>query len=117
MKRTCNYWDRNARRWVMLLCVAVAPVLAGSLVTGCAGDRYHESTGEDIDDSATTARVKSALGSDPQYKYDDVHVATFKGEVQLSGFVNTKDAKDHADTLAKNVEGAKQVIDNITVKE
>jgi osmotically-inducible protein OsmY len=93
------------------------PVLAGGLIVGCAGDRYHESTGEDIDDTAITGRVKSALGGDPQYKYDDVHVATFKGEVQLSGFVNNKDAKEHAETLAKNVEGVKQLVNNITVKE
>ncbi len=87
------------------------------LTTGCAGDRYHESTGETIDDSAMTARVKSALGGDPQFKYDDVHVTTFKGDVQLSGFVNTGKAKDHAGELAKNCEGVKQVENNISVKE
>ncbi len=79
-------------------------------------DRYHESTGETIDDTSTTARVKSALGGDPQYKYDDVHVTTFKGDVQLSGFVNTGDAKSRAETLAKNVEGVKEVENNISVK-
>ena len=117
MKKTSAHWDKNARRLAMILCVGVLPVLAGGLLAGCAGDRYHESTGESIDDTATTARVKSALGGDPQYKYDDVHVATFKGEVQLSGFVNNSDAKSHAEKLAKNVEGAKDVVNNITVKE
>jgi len=117
MKKTSAYWDKNAKRLVMILCVGVMLVLAGGLMVGCAGDRYHESTGETIDDTSTTARVKSALGGDPQYKYDDVHVATFKGEVQLSGFVNTKDAKEHAEMLAKNVEGAKEVVNNISVKE
>jgi hyperosmotically inducible periplasmic protein len=86
------------------------------VVSGCAGDRYHESTGETIDDSATTARVKSALGDDPQFKYGDVHVVTFKGTVQLSGFVDTKEARSHAGDLAKNVEGAKEVQNNISVK-
>jgi hyperosmotically inducible periplasmic protein len=117
MKKVSAYWNSNARRLAMLLCVGVTPILAGGLMAGCAGDRYHESTGETIDDTSTTARVKSALGGDPQYKYDDVHVTTFKGDVQLSGFVNTGDAKSRAGTLAKNVEGVKEVENNISVKE
>jgi len=117
MKKTNAYWDKNMKRLAMILCVGVLPALTGGIMAGCAGDRYHESTGESIDDSATTARVKSALGGDSQYKYDDVHVATFKGEVQLSGFVNNGDAKAHAERLAKNVEGAKDVVNGITVKE
>jgi osmotically-inducible protein OsmY len=117
MKTKNDYWNRNAKRLAALLCVGAMPVLTGALLAGCAGDRYHESTGEDIDDSATTARVKSALGHDPQYKYDDVHVTTFKGDVQLSGFVNTGDAKGRAEMLAKNVEGVKQVENSISVKE
>jgi osmotically-inducible protein OsmY len=92
-------------------------VAAGLLATGCAGDRYHESTGESIDDTAITARVKSALGNDTQYKYDDVHVTTFKGTVQLSGFVSFRDARNHAQDLAKNTEGVKDVSNNIDLKE
>ncbi len=103
-------------RIAALMTLCVVPLVAGLVVSGCAGDRYHESTGETIDDSATTARVKSALGDDPQFKYGDVHVATFKGTVQLSGFVDTKEARSHAGDLAKNVEGAKEVQNNISVK-
>jgi hyperosmotically inducible periplasmic protein len=86
-------------------------------LTGCAGDKYHESTGEDIDDSATTSRVKGALSNDAMYKYPDVIVTTFKGTVQLSGFVDNRDEKSRATTLAKNVEGVKDVEDNISVKQ
>ena len=86
-------------------------------VTGCAGDRYHESTGESIDDTAITARVKSALGKDALFKYPDVRVTTFKGTVQLSGFVDNRAQKAQAELLAKNIEGAKSVENNITVKE
>jgi hyperosmotically inducible periplasmic protein len=117
MKTKNDYWNRNVKRLALLFCLGVMPVLAGGLIVGRAGDRYHESTGETIDDSATTARVKSALGGDPQYKYDDVHVTTFKGDVQLSGFVNTGDAKSRAEMLAKNIEGVKQVENSISVKE
>jgi hypothetical protein len=117
MKKTIAYWENDAKRLVTILCVCVTPVVAGLLTGGCAGDRYHESTGETIDDTAITARVKSALGGDPQYKYDDVHVTTFKGTVQLSGFVSNTDAKSHAEDLAKNVEGVKQVDNSIAMKE
>lgn len=87
-----------------------------STFTGCAGNKYERSTGESIDDGATTGRVKSALGKDSQYKYPDVKVSTFKGTVQLSGFVDNRDQKSKATDLAKNVNGVKDVVNNITIK-
>jgi osmotically-inducible protein OsmY len=100
------------------LAAAMLLAIAGLVtLTGCAGDRYHESTGEDIDDTATTSRVKGALGNDSMYKYPDVIVTTFKGTVQLSGFVDNRDQRSRATTLAKNVEGVKDVENNISVKE
>ncbi len=116
MKKTISYWKNNAQRFVALVCVSVAPVVAMT-VTGCAGDRYHESTGEDIDDTAITARVKSALGSDPTFKYDGVHVTTFKGSVQLSGFVVSPDARSHATDLAKNAAGVRDVTNSIDIRQ
>jgi osmotically-inducible protein OsmY len=98
----------------LALCLGAAPLL--TLVTGCAGDRYHESTGESIDDHTITMRVKDALSNDSQYKFEGVNVDTFKGTVQLSGFVDTSDQKDRAATLAKGVQGVKDVDNNITVK-
>ena len=99
-----------------ILCVILAlGVSAATGLTGCAGDRYHESTGEYVDDSSLTARVKSALGDD-SYKYPDVKVTSFKGTVQLSGFVNDKDQKSRAGEIAKGVQGVKDVENNITVK-
>jgi osmotically-inducible protein OsmY len=91
----------------------LAPVAL--LGPGCAGNKYERSTGESIDDSATTGRVKSALGHDA-YKYPDVKVTTFKGTVQLSGFVESREQKSRAGDIAKGVEGAKEVKNNITVK-
>lgn len=85
-------------------------------LTGCAGDRYSQSTGEHIDDRATSSRVKSALGANPEYKFDEVNVTTFKGTVQLSGFVDAKAQKGMAGDITKNVEGVRQVANNITVK-
>lgn len=100
----------------MAVCLATATLTTG-LLTGCAGDKYNESTGEYIDDAAITARVKSALGDQDVYKFDNVNVTTFKGTVQLSGFVNTSDQKSKAGDVAKGVQGVKDVVNNITVKQ
>ena len=100
--------------------LSAALILATSAIvglTGCAGDRYHESTGEGIDDTAITSRVKDALHDDTMYKYPDVKVTTFKGTVQLSGFVDNHAQKTQAGNLAKNVTGVKDLENNITVKE
>jgi osmotically-inducible protein OsmY len=99
----------------LALCLGAMPLV--SLVTGCAGDRYHQSTGENIDDHATTMRVKSALGNNAEYKFDGVDVDTFKGTVQLSGWVNTHDQKSQAGDIAKSVDGVKDVQNNISIKE
>jgi len=95
-----------------------APIAIGLaiVVTGCAGSRFDRSTGESIDDRSTTSRVKSALSADPLYKYPDVKVTTFKGTVQLSGFVESKEQKSKAGDLVKNVNGVKEFENNITIK-
>ena len=111
--------SRNTRKTLkalaLITCLGALPFITG--ITGCAGNRYTQSTGERIDDTASSSRVRSALASDTQYKYGDVSVQTFKGVVQLSGFVNSRDQKNRAGDLAKRVEGIKDVENNITVKE
>jgi hypothetical protein len=57
LKKTITYWENNTKRLMTILCVCVTPIMAGVLTTGCAGDRYHESTGESIDDTEITARA------------------------------------------------------------
>jgi osmotically-inducible protein OsmY len=98
----------------------VAAVFLGTsavvCLTGCAGDKYHESTGEGIDDTAITSRVKRALSDDSMYKFPDVKVTTFKGTVQLSGFVDNRDERSRAGDLAKNCAGVKDLVNNISVK-
>jgi hypothetical protein len=106
---------QNLKTFSIILSLG-AFALGGGLV-GCAGTRSTQSTGERIDDHGASSRVKSALGADTQYKYDMVTVETFKGTVQLSGFVNSRDQKTRAADLAKRVEGVKEVVNNITVKE
>lgn len=102
------------------LCVALsigltmAAITAG--LTGCAGDRYNRSTGEYIDDKGLNTRVRSALSDNPEYKFDDVEINTFRGTVQLAGFVNTSAQKSKAGQIAGGVQGVKDVENNITVK-
>ncbi|HTB86206.1 MAG TPA: BON domain-containing protein [Candidatus Sulfotelmatobacter sp.] len=99
----------------VVLCIGMLPMLP--VFTGCAGDRYHQSTGEAIDDHGISMRVKDALSNDAEYKYEGVNVVTFKGDVQLSGFVDTHAQKGRAASIAKSIEGVKDVENNITVKD
>jgi len=99
----------------LAICLAASGAVIG--MTGCAGNRYERSTGEHIDDRATSARVKKALGEDSQYKYPQVDVRTFKGVTQLSGFVDNRDQKHRAEEIARGVEGVKSVENNISLKQ
>ena len=98
-----------------LLATPLALGLA-AMLAGCAGDEYKRSTGESVDDTATTTRVKHALSADKTYSYPDVKVTTFKGNVQLSGFVNNDELKSRAGELAKTAHGVKDVENRIQVK-
>jgi osmotically-inducible protein OsmY len=93
------------------------PAVGVLLTTGCAGNRYERSTGEYIDDKSLSSRVKSALGDNKEYRFGDVNVTTFRGTVQLSGFVNSADQKRRAGEVAETVEGVSNVENNITVKD
>ena len=108
--------NRHLSLALSIISIGAMPLMVGLLASGCAGDRYHESTGEGIDDTATTSRVKKALHADTQYKFEDVKVTTFKGTVQLSGFADSRDAKSRAGEIAKSVEGVKDLQNNISVK-
>lgn len=102
----------------MVLIIALGAVSLLSGMSGCAtGSRYKQSSGEHYDDSRMTSRVKSALKADTLYKYDEVNVATFKGVVQLSGFVSNRAQMARAGELSRQVVGVTDVQNNITVKE
>jgi hyperosmotically inducible protein len=115
MTKTSINTGKNLRALALITCLGALPLVAG--LTGCAGNRYTQSTGEHIDDRATSSRVRSCLSSDTQYKYDGVNIETFRGVVQLSGFVNSRDQKTRAAELAKRAEGIREIVNNITVKE
>jgi hyperosmotically inducible protein len=82
----------------------------------CASTRTHESTGEYVDDSVITTKVKSLLAEDDFLKSFQISVETYKGIVQLSGFVNAQNAVDKAGQIASSVKGVKSVKNNLNVK-
>lgn len=96
---------------------AFALVASSALFSGCAGTPTRESTGEYNDNAAITARVKTALISDPVTKARDVQVESFRGTVQLSGFVATAEEKIRAEQVARRVDGVRVVQNNISIKQ
>ncbi len=101
---------------MLLLCALLALPAATIPFAGCAATATRESTGEYIDDSTLTAKVKSALFADREVSGFAVKVVTFRGVVQLSGFVNTREQKQEAELIAMRVHGVRSVANNITVK-
>jgi osmotically-inducible protein OsmY len=82
----------------------------------CASTRTHESTGEYVDDSVITNKVKALLAEDDFLKSFQISVETFKGTVQLSGFVNSQKAVDKAAEITRSVKWVKSVKNNLIVK-
>lgn len=84
--------------------------------TGCASSATQSSTGEYIDDTVITTRVKTAIFNDPGLKSAQINVETYKSVVQLSGFVDSRDDAAKAETLARAVAGVESVRNDIIVK-
>ena len=82
----------------------------------CASTRTHESTGEYVDDSVITTKVKAKLADDDFFKSFQISVETYKGIVQLSGFVNSRQAVNKASEIVRTVQGVKSVKNDLIVK-
>lgn len=82
----------------------------------CASTRTRESTGEYVDDSVITTKVKSLLAADDFLKSFQISVETYQGTVQLSGFVNSQKAVDKASEITRSVKGLKSLKNNLIVK-
>ncbi len=82
----------------------------------CASTRTHESTGEYVDDSVITTKVKAKLADDDFFKSFQISVETYKGIVQLSGFVNSQQAVNKAGEIVRSVQGVKSVKNDLIVK-
>ncbi|RZK10854.1 MAG: BON domain-containing protein [Flavobacterium sp.] len=97
------------------LCLMFAATVV-IVMMGCASTDKKEGTGEYIDDTVITAKVKAALIDDPDLKATEINVETFKGIVQLSGFVSSASHISKATTLAKDIKGVKSVKNDIRLK-
>lgn len=97
-----------------LASVAAALVLASAL--GCAATSKHEGTGEYVDDTVITTKVKAAILNEPTLKSAEINVETFKGVVQLSGFVSAAGNEATAVKVASAVGGVKSVKNDMRLK-
>ena len=85
-------------------------------MAGCAGTRHKESTGEYIDDSVITTKVKAEIFNDPMLKVFQINVETYKGVVQLSGFVNSAQITARTSEAARSVNGVTVVKNSLITK-
>ena len=85
-------------------------------VMGCAPTPTREGTGEYVDDSVITAKVKAAIFNEPSLKSAEINVETFRGVVQLSGFVSSRENISKAIEVARGVNGVKSVKDDMRLK-
>lgn len=83
---------------------------------GCASSRTQEGTGQYVDDSVITTKVKAAILGEPGLKVSEINVETFKGAVQLSGFVNSREDIDAAVRVARGVNGVTSVKNSMQLK-
>jgi hyperosmotically inducible protein len=99
-------------KYLSPLFVAVALVS----VAGCASTPKQEGTGEYVDDTVITGKVKSAILNEPSLKVAEINVETFKGIVQLSGFVSSQAAATKAVEVTRTVGGVKSVKNDMRIK-
>ena len=95
---------------------AFVGVLFMAIALGCASTAKQESTGEYVDDTVLTIKVKAAIFNEPSLKSAEINVETFKGVVQLSGFVSSAAAETMAVAVARKVEGVKSVKNDMRLK-
>jgi hyperosmotically inducible protein len=103
---------KQLRQYLSALFLAVTLVS----VVGCASTSKQEGTGEYVDDSVITTKVKAAIFNEPTLKSAEINVETFKGAVQLSGFVSSQTAINKAAELARGVSGVKSVKNDMRIK-
>ena len=83
---------------------------------GCASTATQEGTGEYVDDTVITAKVKAEIFKDPSLKSSEINVETFKGVVQLSGFLNSQEDINRVVRVARGVEGVVSVKNDMRIK-
>jgi osmotically-inducible protein OsmY len=115
-----NTININDKEFIMNMTKRIATALftasVAFTVVGCASTSKHESTGEYVDDAAITTKVKAAIFNEPTLKSTEINVETYKGDVQLSGFVAQPQDATKAAEVARGVKGVNSVKNDIRVK-
>ncbi len=104
------------KKFPQRLSVLLLAAAALTSVVACASTATQESTGQYMDDTAITAKVKTAIFNDASLKSAEINVETFKGVVQLSGFVNSEADINRAVSVARGVAGVKSVKNDMRLK-
>lgn len=86
------------------------------VLVGCAATSTSRGTGEYVDDAVITSKVKAAFAADPTVKATEVQVETYKGRVQLSGFVESREVAQKAVQVARQVKGVAEVRNNMVLR-
>lgn len=107
--------NNNMKKMSLAVGLGMALGLA-TVLTGCGPTRTSESTGQYVDNSAITTKVKTDMVTGLGAQGFAVKVKSFKGDVQLSGFVNSEVVKQKAGEIAANVSGVNHVTNNLIVK-
>jgi len=94
----------------------IAMLVAAAALGACGSTARHEGTGEYVDDTVITTKVKAAVFEDASLKSAEINVETFKGRVQLSGFVNSQADINRATALARNIKGVTSVANDMRLK-
>jgi len=103
------------KRNIFIGCFTILMLIA--TLVACASTSQQSGTGEYVDDSVITTKVKTELAADDFLKSFEISVETYKGIVQLSGFVDSQKAVDKAGEIASGVKGVKSVKNNLNVKK
>jgi osmotically-inducible protein OsmY len=94
----------------------IAMLVAAAALGACGSTARHEGTGEFVDDTVITSKVKAAVFEDATLKSAEINVETFKGRVQLSGFVSSQADINRATALARNIKGVTSVANDMRLK-
>jgi osmotically-inducible protein OsmY len=107
---------KHIARWVLVAMMGAAAVACTSTKEQGPTEHAAANAGRVVDDSVITGKVKAALVADPTTKAHQISVETFQGVVQLSGFVDSSEARSRATQVAKEVEGVKNVKNDLELR-
>jgi hypothetical protein len=115
-KKHFNQQPRNIKMKNLKIVSALIAALMLTTVVGCASTAKQESTGQYVDDTMITTSVKTAILNEPSLKVAEINVETFKGVVQLSGFVRSQENIATAVNVARGIKGVTSVKNDMRLK-